>query len=209
MFGLSGFELFLIIIFGFLIVGPDKLPAMAKTIGQGIAKFRTAQQEMSDVLKTGIYDPDSEDPFKNPLDLVDEADRRVRKATSKTGANSTAKPAAKAPAKRVAAKPAAKPIAKPAGEGAASAVKTVAQGESFQERKARYAAERAERLAAGAGAVAAAATVAAQPSAAKPADKPASDEPADNAPVAEKPSALKRAAAAKSAVQVATEEKGE
>lgn len=207
MFGLSGFELFLIIIFGFLIVGPDKLPAMAKTIGQGIAKFRTAQQEMSDVLKTGIYDPESEDPFKNPLDLVDEADRRVRKATSKTGAKSDPKPAAKTPAKRVAAKPAAKPIAKPADEEAASAVKGAVQGESFQERKARYAAERAERLAAGAGA----ATVAAKAVAPAPATAaaPEDEKPAVASSTAEKPSALKRAAAAKTATQVVTEEKGE
>ena len=29
MFGIGGFELFLILLFGFLIFGPDKLPAMA------------------------------------------------------------------------------------------------------------------------------------------------------------------------------------
>ena len=40
MFGIGGFELFLILLFGFLIFGPDKLPAMAKTIGKAIAKFR-------------------------------------------------------------------------------------------------------------------------------------------------------------------------
>ena len=34
MFGIGGFELFLILLFGFLIFGPDKLPAMAKTLGR-------------------------------------------------------------------------------------------------------------------------------------------------------------------------------
>ena len=51
MFGIGGFELFLILLFGFLIFGPDKLPAMAKTLGKAIAKFRNAQEEMSGVLK--------------------------------------------------------------------------------------------------------------------------------------------------------------
>ena len=44
MFGIGGFELFLILLFGFLIFGPDKLPAMAKTLGKAIAKFRNAQE---------------------------------------------------------------------------------------------------------------------------------------------------------------------
>ena len=51
MFGIGGFELFLILLFGFLIFGPDKLPALAKTLGQAIAKFRDAQAEMTSQLK--------------------------------------------------------------------------------------------------------------------------------------------------------------
>ena len=74
MFGIGGFELFLILLFGFLIFGPDKLPAMAKTLGKAIAKFRNAQEEMSGVLKGEmVFDKDAEDPFKNPLDALDEA----------------------------------------------------------------------------------------------------------------------------------------
>lgn len=65
MFGIGGFELFLILLFGFLIFGPDKLPAMAKTLGKAIAKFRNAQEEMSGVLKGEmVFDKDAEDPFK-------------------------------------------------------------------------------------------------------------------------------------------------
>ena len=61
MFGIGGFELFLILLFGFLIFGPDKLPAMARTLGKFIAKFRTAQEEMSGVLKNEVFDPNAED----------------------------------------------------------------------------------------------------------------------------------------------------
>ena len=70
MFGIGGNELILILIFGFIIFGPDKLPAMAKTRGQAIAKFRRAQNEMSNVLKNEVFDPTAEDPFKNPLDAM-------------------------------------------------------------------------------------------------------------------------------------------
>ena len=70
MFGIGGFELFLILLFGFLIFGPDKLPAMAKTLGKAINKFRSAQEEMNKVLKTEVYDPTSDEPFKNPLEAL-------------------------------------------------------------------------------------------------------------------------------------------
>ena len=118
MFGIGGFELFLILLFGFLIFGPDKLPAMAKTLGRAIAKFRNAQDEMNKVIKEEkIFDPDAEDPFKNPLD-----------ALSKMG------DAASSGAKEVTSSAA----------GAAKQAKS-ATSESFSERKARYDRERAAR----------------------------------------------------------------
>lgn len=70
MFGIGGIELFLILIFGFLIFGPDKLPAIAKTVAQGLTKFRNAQEEMTKVIKTEVYDPNSDEPFKNPLEIL-------------------------------------------------------------------------------------------------------------------------------------------
>ncbi len=83
MFGLSGFELFLILLFGFLIFGPDKLPAIAQTVGRAIQKFRSAQEEMNKVVKTEIYDPMSKDPVKNPLDAIDKENKeKVEKKES-------------------------------------------------------------------------------------------------------------------------------
>lgn len=73
MFGISGFELVVIFLFGFLIFGPDKLPAAAKVLGQAIKKFRDAQDEMNKVIKTEVYDSTSEDPFKNPLEALTKA----------------------------------------------------------------------------------------------------------------------------------------
>lgn len=76
MFGIGGFELFLILLFGFLIFGPDKLPQLAKTIGMAVQKFRIAQDEMNKVVKTEIYDPMSDKPVKNPLDAIDKDNKQ-------------------------------------------------------------------------------------------------------------------------------------
>lgn len=121
MFGIGGFELFLILIFGFLIFGPDKLPDIAKTIGRGIAKFRGAQEDMTEQLKGAAFiDKDDHDaPLKNPLEVMESA---ANEAQAK---------------------------AKDARKKASDATeKVIERTESFAERKARYDRERAERKAA-------------------------------------------------------------
>lgn len=78
MFGIGGTELAIILIFAFLIFGPDKLPAIAKTVGQAIAKFRDVQNEMNQVVKEEVYDPDrdQDNPFQRPLDKMANLDKR-------------------------------------------------------------------------------------------------------------------------------------
>ena len=158
MFGISGFELFIILLFGFLLFGPDKLPAMARTLGRGIAKFRAAQQDMNDVLKeSNAFNPNDDEPFKDPTETIDKLASTAEKHLRSAG--STVKNSVKE--KTHDAKPAAD------SEGAASATAAVAatpakseptaatapsapdvKSESFTERKARYERERAARLAA-------------------------------------------------------------
>ena len=95
MFGISGFELFIILLFGFLLFGPDKLPAIARTVGRGIAKFRAAQQDMSDVLKeSNAFDPNSDEPFKDPTETIDKLATTAEKHLRSAG--SSAKTAVKA-----------------------------------------------------------------------------------------------------------------
>lgn len=142
MFGIGGFELFLILLFGFLIFGPDKLPAMAKTLGRWIAKFRSAQQEMSEVIKNDVFDPNSDEPFKDPTEAVNKV---VSKVSGVTKAAVDSKKAASEPA------PASGASASAGASSAASDDKkpTVApRQESFTERKARYERERAAKKAA-------------------------------------------------------------
>lgn len=120
MFGIGGFELFLILLFGFLVFGPDKLPEIAKTVGKGIAKFRNAQEDMSEQLKgVSFMDKDSDEPFKNPLDVMEHA------ANDAKGKAEVAK-----------------------GKAREAADVVTERAESFAERKARYDRERAAKRAA-------------------------------------------------------------
>lgn len=59
LFGIGGFELFIILLFAFLIFGPDKLPEMAKTLGVALSKFKQAQEEMKAVINDEVLDPDA------------------------------------------------------------------------------------------------------------------------------------------------------
>lgn len=126
MFGIGGFELFLILLFGFLIFGPDKLPEIAKTVGKAIAKFRGAQETMTEQLKDAtLIDKDSDSPLKNPLDVLSDM-------TKKPGASSKKTSASKEESSEV------KNETPPSDAD-------VKRSDSFAERKARYDRERAAR----------------------------------------------------------------
>lgn len=81
MFGIGGTELFLILLFGFLLFGPDKLPEIAKTAGRAISKFKNAQEEVTKVVQNEIYDPKSDEPFKNPLEAVEKMGKKSENKT--------------------------------------------------------------------------------------------------------------------------------
>lgn len=83
MFGIGGFELFLIILFGFLIFGPDKLPEIAKTVGMAINKFKKAKDEMDGVIREEIFDPTADEPFKNPAKAIDRAHGVVKEKVAR------------------------------------------------------------------------------------------------------------------------------
>ena len=137
MFGIGGFELFLILLFGFLVFGPDKLPALAKTVGQAIAKFRDAQAEMTEQLK-----------LDELLKGADAKGARKAPAAKATGAGAAGGGASVAKAGAEGAQGAAA-AASPAGAaGAPGASSPEGERLSFSERKARYEAERAAQAAA-------------------------------------------------------------
>lgn len=80
MFGIGEGELAIIVVFGFLLFGPDKLPQMGRTIGRAIRQFRETQEKMTAVVQSEIIDPVSEaasapvNPKKAAVDDDSDAD---------------------------------------------------------------------------------------------------------------------------------------
>ena len=83
MFGIGEGELAIIVVFGFLLFGPDKLPQMGRTIGRAIRQFRETQEKMTAVVQSEIIDPVSEaasapvKPKKAAVDDDSDADEDV------------------------------------------------------------------------------------------------------------------------------------
>ena len=55
MFGISGFELFIIAAFALIILGPDKVPQIARTAGRFIRQFKRTQEEMEAMVRAEMY----------------------------------------------------------------------------------------------------------------------------------------------------------
>lgn len=126
MFGIGEGELAIIVVFGFLLFGPDKLPQMGRTIGRAIRQFRETQEKMTAVVQSEIIDPVSEaasapvKPKKAAVDDDSDADADAVK---------TAAPAKKETfAERRARLAAEKAASEGAAEGEAAAKETEAEG---------------------------------------------------------------------------------
>ena len=125
-FGIGEGELAIIVVFGFLLFGPDKLPQMGRTIGRAIRQFRETQEKMTAVVQSEIIDPVSEaasapvKPKKAAVDDDSDAD---------ADAAETASPAKKETfAERRARLAAEKAASEGAAEGEVSAEETEAEG---------------------------------------------------------------------------------
>ena len=126
MFGIGEGELAIIVVFGFLLFGPDKLPQMGRTIGRAIRQFRETQEKMTAVVQSEIIDPVSEaasapvKPKKAAVDDDSDADE---------DAVETAAPAKKETfAERRARLAAEKAASEAAAEGEAAAEEPEAEG---------------------------------------------------------------------------------
>lgn len=119
MFGIGEGELAIIVVFGFLLFGPDKLPQMGRTIGRAIRQFRETQEKMTAVVQSEIIDPVSEAasaPVKPKKTAVDD-DSDADKDAAETAAPAKKETFAERRARLAAEKAASEGVAE--GEGAA------------------------------------------------------------------------------------------
>ena len=71
MFGIGGTEFLIILLFAFIIFGPDQLPKIAKTLGRALRQFQQASEEVTKVVKAEIYDPDDKnDPINQNIKSI-------------------------------------------------------------------------------------------------------------------------------------------
>lgn len=119
MFGIGEGELAIIVVFGFLLFGPDKLPQMGRTIGRAIRQFRETQEKMTAVVQSEIIDPVSEaasapvKPKKTAVDNDSDADEDAVETAAPAKKETFAERRARLAAEKAASEAAAE------GEGAA------------------------------------------------------------------------------------------
>lgn len=118
-FGIGEGELAIIVVFGFLLFGPDKLPQMGRTIGRAIRQFRETQEKMTAVVQSEIIDPVSEaasapvKPKKTAVDDDSDADEDAAEMAAPAKKETFAERRARLAAEKAASEGAAE------GEGAA------------------------------------------------------------------------------------------
>jgi sec-independent protein translocase protein TatB len=67
MFGIGFPELIIILVIALIVIGPSKLPDLARALGKGMAEFRKASQEIKDSLN---FDEEIQDVKDDIIDSV-------------------------------------------------------------------------------------------------------------------------------------------
>lgn len=74
MFGIGLPELIIIMVIALIVIGPSKLPDLAKALGKGMAEFRKATQEIKDSLD---LDEDIQEVKKDLVDSISGLDEPI------------------------------------------------------------------------------------------------------------------------------------
>lgn len=70
MFGIGMPELIIIMVVALIVLGPKRLPDIAKTLGRGMAEFRRATTDLKDQLEVDLEEEEEEE--EEPLDTEEE-----------------------------------------------------------------------------------------------------------------------------------------
>ena len=96
MFGIGLPELIVIMVIALVVIGPSKLPDLAKALGKGLAEFRKASQEIKDSfnldeeIKTIKEDTiDTINDFKGSLDAEENKNEEVQEPESESAEEMT------------------------------------------------------------------------------------------------------------------------
>ena len=95
MFGIGMPELLVIAVIALLVVGPKKLPDIAKALGKGLSEFRKVTEEATDTIKETL----KTDEIKKDMDGLKDSLLSATREEKKDGSDpSPAPPASSAPA---------------------------------------------------------------------------------------------------------------
>jgi len=103
MFGMGMPEVILILAVGLIVIGPKKLPELAKSLGKGIVEFKRATQDFRDTIDVNeeVSDlRDTVDTIKTDIkdQLSDKPKQPQQKETDSSGPKESTKPITKSEA---------------------------------------------------------------------------------------------------------------
>lgn len=73
-------ELIVVFVIALFVIGPDKLPAYAKKLGEALSQFRKYSEEATKDIKESIVEPleEAQKPLREAVEPLKELDREVR-----------------------------------------------------------------------------------------------------------------------------------
>lgn len=73
-------ELILVFVVALFVIGPDKLPAYARKLGEALAQFRRYSEEATKDIKESIVEPleEAQRPLKEAVEPFNELEKEVR-----------------------------------------------------------------------------------------------------------------------------------